>query len=66
MKQIDNFYTQKNKNMNLSLDSSRTADSISYFDNSDTVPLKTEIEIEEKKISNILHQIMKIILLILK
>ena len=49
MKQIDNFYTQKNKNMNLSLDSSRTADSISYFDNSDTVPLKTEIEIEEKK-----------------
>jgi hypothetical protein len=49
MKQIDNFYTQKDKNMNFSLDSSRTADSISELYPLDTVPLKTELEIEQKK-----------------
>ena len=49
MKQIDNFFAQKEKNMNFSLDSSHTADTISEIYNSDNVPLKTEIEIEEKK-----------------
>ena len=45
---IDYSFMQKDKNSSYSLDSSRTADSISDLYNSDSIPLKTEIESEQK------------------
>ena len=47
MKKIDYSLAQKDKNLNFSLDSSRTVDSISELYNSDTIPLKPEIELEQ-------------------
>ena len=47
MNKIDYSLAQKDKNLNFSLDSSRTVDSISELYNSDTIPLKTEIELEQ-------------------
>lgn len=44
-----NTLSKKDKNLNFSLDSSRTADSISNLYNSDTTPLKTEMDIDEVK-----------------
>lgn len=43
----DYSLSKKDKNLNFSIDSSRTTSSISKIDNSDTVPLKTEIDYEE-------------------
>ena len=48
LKQIDYFLSQKDKNLNYSLDSSRTAESVSELYTSDMTPLKEEIEKEEK------------------
>lgn len=45
---IDYSFMQKEKNSNYSLDSSRTADSISDLYNSDSIPLKTEMEKDQK------------------
>jgi hypothetical protein len=39
--------SKKDKNLNFSIDSSRTTSSISKKDSSDTIPLKTEIDYEE-------------------
>lgn len=47
MNKIDYSLAQKDKNFNFSLDSSRTVDSISELYNPDTIPLKTEIELEQ-------------------
>ena len=44
-----NTLSKNDKNMNFSLDSSRTADSVSNLYNSDTTPLKTEMDIDEIK-----------------
>ena len=44
-----NTLTKSDKNMNFSLDSSRTADSVSNIYNSDTTPLKAEMDIDEVK-----------------
>jgi hypothetical protein len=41
--------SKSDKNMNFSLDSSRTADSVSNLYNSDTTPLKAEMDIDEIK-----------------
>ena len=48
LKQIDYFLSQKDKNLNYSLDSSRTAESVSELYTSDMTPLKEKIEKEEK------------------
>ena len=42
-----NSLSKSDKNMNFSLDSSRTADSVSNLYNSDTTPLKAEMDIDE-------------------
>ena len=47
MNKIDYSLAKKDKNLNFSLDSSRTVDSISELYNSDSIPLKTEIELEQ-------------------
>ena len=44
-----NSLSKSDKNMNFSLDSSRTADSVSNLYNSDTTPLKAEMDIDEIK-----------------
>ena len=44
-----NTLSKSDKNMNFSLDSSRTADSVSNLYNSDTTPLKAEMDIDEIK-----------------
>ena len=44
-----NTLSKNDKNMNFSLDSSRTADSVSNLYNSDTTPLKAEMDIDEVK-----------------
>ena len=44
-----NTLSKSDKNMNFSLDSSRTADSVSNLYNSDTTPLKAEMDIDEVK-----------------
>jgi len=44
-----NTLSKNDKNMNFSLDSSRTADSVSNLYNSDTTPLKAEMDIDEIK-----------------
>lgn len=44
-----NTLSKRDKNMNFSLDSSRTADSVSNLYNSDTTPLKAEMDIDEIK-----------------
>lgn len=44
---VDNSSINKNKKLNFSKDSSRTTNHISNLDNSDTVPLKTEIDFED-------------------
>jgi len=44
-----NSLSKNDKNMNFSLDSSRTADSVSNLYNSDTTPLKAEMDIDEIK-----------------
>ena len=46
---IEYSFMQKEKNSNFSLDSSRTVDSISDLYNSDSIPLKTEREFDQKK-----------------
>lgn len=47
MNKLNYSLAQKDKNLNFSLDSSRTVDSISELYNSDAIPLKTEIELEQ-------------------
>ena len=44
-----NTLSKSDKNMNFSLDSSRTADSVSNLYNSDTTPLRAEMDIDEIK-----------------
>ena len=51
MNKLNYSLPQKGKNLNFSLDSSRTVDSISELYNTDTIPLKTEIELEQNTIS---------------
>ena len=50
-----NTYSNKEKNLNISIDSSRTTDTISNSYNSDIIPLKNDIEIDIDKRNDIYY-----------